>query len=121
MSRGYSFRMFHHHDGISAFGQRRARHDLAARSRSNRYAGALAGTRLPKDLENRGSPCDVLMANGEAVANRLVESRIVGVRNDILAKHPSKARLERHSFDGHAIRPGLFGRSRERQFQSSLD
>jgi hypothetical protein len=72
-------------------------------------------------LKNSGRLGDVLMANGKAVANRFIKSRIVGVRNDILAKHSSKARLERHSFDGHTIRLGLLGRSRERQFQSSLD
>jgi hypothetical protein len=113
--------MLHHHDGISALGQRRTRHDLAARSRSHRYTGGLAGTRLPNDLKNSGRLGDVLMANGKAVANRFIKSRIVGVRKDILAKHSSETRLERHSFDGHTIRPGVLGRSRERQFQSSLD
>jgi hypothetical protein len=73
--------VFHHHDGVRAFGERCAGHDFSRFSRSDVAGKYLAGTNLADDPE---AAWNIGGADCEAIPHGTVEGREVAIGYDIL-------------------------------------
>ena len=89
--------VFHHKNGVRAFGHRRTGHDF------DRFAGfdgagkTLARANLTDDAK---TPRYIGGSNGKAISRRPVEGRIIAVGRDVFGKYATLAGLDRHDFPG---------------------
>ena len=120
-SRGNPFGVFHHHDGISAWGQRRSGHDFTALPRLDRDLSPRAGARLADDRERDRYLFHIFEANSETVTGGFIESGRVGIGENIFAKDAVHAFDERHTLGWHPIRAIFRLRSGQNDLQTTLN
>ena len=101
-----SFGVLHHDDRIGARGHRCSGHDLAALVLVTRGAGSsgLTGAGLADDAKFGGNCRQIFKPHGETIAYGFIESRRIGIGNDVLTKNPVHRLGQRNGLRRHSIR-----------------
>jgi hypothetical protein len=83
-------RVFNHYDGIRAFGNASARHNLNALSRLKRSCKTAASAEFSNALQPSARCRSVRCSQSESIPRGAIEGRIVAVRTYIARQHSAK-------------------------------